>query len=178
MATKALTQGTIETPTDERLARAAGYVLTHGRGRQKRHTMMDDNLGRLVLKKILSQDQYVALQRYALHWYHAGLAGVLSSFDLNRVRTLSAGLVYGLVGSERTIMHKRWYYDARLAIGETQAYVADMVACHDYPLHAAGVVLGYASEHRGRDAARQLLAEAGSRLHQFWLELDKRPRKG
>ena len=52
--------------------------------------------------------------------------------------------------------------------------ISDMVACHDYPLAAAAVVLGYASPYRGRTRAGELLAEAGNRLDEFWRQIDRR----
>jgi hypothetical protein len=164
-----------EVPTDQRLAQAAGYYRESGTTRRaRRYVMLDDNLSRLLLRKQLSQEQYVALQRYALHWYAGGLAGSLSSFDLDRIRAMNPSGMGGLARNERELMHKKIYRDARLAIGEEPAYVADMVACHDYPLHAAGVVMGYASPHRGREKARELLALAGGRLDAFWQASDKR----
>jgi len=137
---------------------------------------MDDNLGRLVLRKLLTQQQFSALQRYAVHWYLGGFAGALSSFDLDRIRAINPGAIGGLARSERELTHKKIYRDAKLSIGEQPAYVAEMVACHDYPLAAAGVILGYASPYRGRQHAGELLAEAGNRLEQFWQVIDKRAR--
>ena len=164
-----------EIPTNERLARAAGYyVQTGATRRNRRYVMMDDNLGRLVFRKQLSQQQYVALQRYALHWYAGGLAGALSSFDLDRIRAMNPSGMGGLARNERELTHKKIYRDARLSIGEEPAYVADMVACHDYPLHAAGVALGFASPSRGRERAGEQLKLAGERLDAFWRVIDKR----
>jgi len=166
---------TIEMPTVQRLSRAEGYFQQTGATRAtRRYVMMDDNLSRLILRKQLSQEQYVALQRYALHWYAGGLAGALTTFDLDRIRAMNPTAMGGLARSERELTHKRIYRDARLAIGEEPAYVADMVACHDYPLHAAGVVMGYASPSRGREKARELLGLAGERLNAFWIASDKR----
>jgi hypothetical protein len=166
-----------EMPTDQRLAQADGhYVQTGQTRRTRRFVMMDDNLGRLALRRQLTDLQYEALKRYAYHWYLGGFAGALSTFDLDRVRAFHPASMAGLARSERELHHKKIYRDAKLSIGEQPAYVADMVACHDYPLHAAGVVLGYASPYRGRQKAAELLAEAGNRLDGFWTSQDKRKR--
>src|SRR5215472_13633475 len=164
-----------EQPTPERLTQAQGFFTQTGNARSnRRYQMQDDNLGRLVIRKTIDQNQYRALQRYALHWYAGGLAGTLSSFDLDRIRALNPAAMGGLARSERELDHKRLYQDAKMAIGHHPAYVADMVACHDYPLAAAGVVLGYASPYRGRLRAGELLAEAGDRLDRFWQDVDRR----
>ena len=162
-------------PTPERFQRAEGNFTQTGTTRsQRRYQMKDDNLGRLVIRKIITEQQFAALQRYAIHWYSAGLAGALSSFDLDRIRAMNPASMGGLARSERELTHKRIYHDARLAIGADVAYVADMVACHDYPLAAAAVVLGYASPYRGRTRAGELLAEAGNRLDAFWQQIDRK----
>ena len=163
-----------ELPTPERFQRAEGNFTQTGATRSsRRYQMKDDNLGRLVIRKTITEQQFAALQRYAIHWYSAGLAGALSSFDLDRIRAMNPASMGGLARSERELTHKRIYHDARLAIGADVAYVADMVACHDYPLAAAAVVLGYASPYRGRLKAGELLAQAGDRLDQFWQSRDK-----
>jgi hypothetical protein len=166
-----------ETPTSERLKRAEGYYTQAGPSRvRRRFVMMDDNLGRLVMHRQLTQQQFSALQRYAVHWYLAGFAGALASFDLDRICAMTPGGSGGLARSERQLTHQRIYRDAKLSLGHEHASVADMVACHDYPLVAAGAALGFASPFRGRLKARELLAEAGSRLDRFWQIIDKRAR--
>jgi hypothetical protein len=163
-----------ELPTPERFQHAEGNFTQTGTTRsQRRYQMKDDNLGRLVIRKTITEQQFAALQRYAVHWYSAGLAGSLSSFDLDRIRAMNPAAMGGLARNERELTHKRIYHDARLAIGADVAYIADMVACHDYPLAAAAVVLGYASPYRGRLKAGELLAQAGDRLDQFWQSRDK-----
>ena len=174
VAEKLIIDQLFELPTPERFQRAEGNFTQTGTTRsQRRYQMKDDNLGRLVIRKIISEQQFAALQRYAVHWYSAGLAGSLSSFDLDRIRAMNPAAMGGLARSERELTHKRIYHDARLAIGSDVAYIADMVACHDYPLAAAAVVLGYASPYRGRLKAGELLAQAGDRLDQFWQSRDK-----
>jgi len=174
-AEKLIIDQLFELPTPERFQRAEGNFTQTGATRsQRRYQMKDDNLGRLVIRKTITEQQFAALQRYAIHWYSAGLAGALSSFDLDRIRAMNPASMGGLARSERELTHKRIYHDARLAIGADVAYIADMVACHDYPLAAAAVVLGYASPYRGRTRAGELLAEAGNRLDEFWRQIDRR----
>jgi hypothetical protein len=168
-------------PTPQRLNHAtqAGtkcYLETGQARANRRYTMMDDNLGRLVLRKQLTETQFSALQRYAIHWYLGGLAGSLGSFDMDRIRAANPAALGGLARSESELHHRKIYQSARAEIGGWRAYIADMVACNDYPLAAAGIVLGYASPYRGRARAGEMLQDAGSRLEHFWNKFDKRAR--
>jgi len=135
--------------------------------------MMDDNLGRLALQKLITEQQYKALQRYAVHWYAGGMAGALSSFDLDRIRAINPGVLGGLARNERELTHKRLYQDARLSIGAERARIADHVACYDGSLVSAGTLLGYASPFRGRQAAARILIEAADWLDRFWQVIDR-----
>jgi len=166
----------MEGPTSDRLKRSEGYFTPGGEGRNRRFTMMDDNLGRLLLRKNISQQQYSALQRYAVHWYAAGFAGALSTFDLDRIRAANPSAMGGLARNEKELNHKQIYRSARIAIGEEPAHVADLVACRDYPLMTVGALMGFASQSRGRARAGQLLLEAADQLDGFWQRFDRRPR--
>ena len=99
-----------ETPTSERLKRAEGYYTQAGPSRaRRRFVMMDDNLGRLVLHRQLTQQQFSALQRYAVHWYLAGFAGALASFDLDRIRAMAPG-GFGLKAAIQSSVTRRLVY--------------------------------------------------------------------
>ena len=165
---------TIEGPTSDRLRRSEGHFTERGTGRERRFHMLDDNLSRLFTQKVISQDQLFALQRYAVHWYAAGFAGALTTFDLQRIRAVNPAAMGGLARNEKELNHKRIYYTARQAMTEQPAQVADLVACNDHPLMTVGSMLGYASRGKGRAAAGQLLTEAADQLGDFWRKFDKR----
>ena len=157
-----------EGPTAERLRHAGEFHVTTGRARsQKRTTMVDDALGKALHKQIIAADEYSALSKYALHWLAGGLAGHVSSVDLNRVLATSSSLA----SSERSLYHRQLYHQAHHAIGTRPAYVADQVACYDRSLTTVGVFLGYRSTWHGREKAIELLREAGYRLVKFWDDL-------
>ena len=157
-------------PTEERLKRAGDYFTMVGRARSKHITMLDDALGKALVKQIIQPDEYHGLRRYALHWVAGGLLGHLSSIDLNRG---SCDLVSnsGLAVTERQIYHRDLFHRAHDAIGLRPAFVADQVACYEVEITKVGTMLGYRSAWRGREKAIELLREAGYRLVKFWDEL-------
>ena len=155
-------------PTAERLRHAGEFHVTTGRARsQKRTTMVDDALGKALHKQIIAPDEYSALSKYALHWLAGGLAGHVSSVDLNRVLATSSSLA----SSERSLYHRQLYHQAHDHLGKRPAFVADLVACYDYPIGKVGLLLGYQSLYRGREKAIEILRDAGYRLVKFWDDL-------
>jgi hypothetical protein len=138
--------------------------------------MMDNNLDRLAKANKITEQQLNALQRYAAHWYLAGFAGTLNSCDLNRIKVAAAAAHSGLTGSERQVMYRMIYLEARGKLGYSYGAVADMVACYDHPLEIAGLAMGYASPYRARQAATAALVKAANGLSDFWSKFDKRAR--
>jgi hypothetical protein len=162
-------------PTDERLNHAGGFLHKTGRGKSNiRYSMLDDSLGRAWMRQKISDEEYSALKRYALHWLAGGLQGSLNSIDLDRVFAFDPALMSGLAKSERQQDHRDAYRDAKAAIGKRLGVVADQVACAGTSLSDLGLMLGYHSKAHGRYHAAQALAEAGYRLGRWWKDQDKR----
>jgi hypothetical protein len=162
-------------PTSERLRHAGEFCSIVGRSRSSRRiTMLDDALGRALVKKNIQPEEYSALKRYALHWLAGGLMGQLGSVDLNRIMVFDPGSMSGLAKSEAQSDHRRLYHAARERIGTRPALVADHVACFDTPLSDVGTILGYRSTYHGKVKAIEILSDAGYRLGQFWHEMAKR----
>ncbi|MET4628413.1 hypothetical protein ABIB83_005446 [Bradyrhizobium sp. I1.8.5] len=156
-------------PTAERLSKAGEFFQLVGRSRSTRRiTMMDDPLGRSLMRRVLSAVEYHALRRYALHWAAAGLQGPLNSVDLNRVYAFDPSQMSGLARTEAQLDHKRTYYAAKQAIGFRPSYVADQVACFGRGLQETGESLGMRSPYRARQKAAELLSDAGHRLSAFF----------
>ena len=155
-------------PTPERLQHAGTYFTAVGRARKKHITMLDDALGKALVKQIIQPEEYSGLRRYALHWTAGGLLGHLSSIDLNHIVAFDP---HALASSERQIYHRDLYHQAHDAIGIKPSFVADQVACYDSSITDVGIMLGYKSRWRGRERAIELLREAGYRLVKFWDEL-------
>jgi hypothetical protein len=135
--------------------------------------MLDDALGRAWMRQKISGEEYAALKRYALHWLAGGLQGPLQSVDLNRIYAFDPGAMSGLAQTERQQDHRDAYHGARTAIGVRPAIVADQVACYDRSLGVVGLMLGYQSPYHAREAAREILSDAGYRLGQFWKDRDR-----
>ena len=133
--------------------------------------MLDDALGRALLRKKIQPDEYSALRRYALHWLAGGLQGHLGSVDLNRIYSFDPQQMSGLANSEAQCDHRQFYYQARESIGTRRAYVADQVACLDVRLAQVGADLGFRTIWRGRAKAAEILSDAGYRLAKFWESL-------
>lgn len=125
------------------------------------------------MRRKISGEEYSALRRYALHWLAGGLQGPMQSVDLNRIFTFDPTSMSGLAKTERQQDHRDAYRAARCSIGRRPAMVADQVACYDSSLLAVGIMLGYRSPHHAREAAREVLSDAGYRLGQFWKERDR-----
>ncbi|QIO34344.1 hypothetical protein [Bradyrhizobium sp. 1(2017)] len=156
-------------PTQERLAKAGEFFNVAGRSRSSRRiTMMDDPLGRSLMRRIISPLEYSSLRRYALHWAAAGLQGPLNSVDLNRIYAFDPGAMSGLAKTEAQLHHKQTYYGAKQAIGFRPSFVADQVACFGRGLQETGESLGMRSPYRARQKAAELLSDAGHRLCAFF----------
>jgi hypothetical protein len=161
-------------PTAERLHRAQGCFTIAGRSRSSRRiSMLDDSLGRAWMRRWISDEECAGLRRYALHWLAGGLCGPMPSVDLNRIYAHDPSAMSGLAKTEKQQDHREAYYAARCDMGRRPAAVADHVALYDFPLREVGFMLGYRSAAHAREAARELLSEAGHRLFRFWKDRDR-----
>lgn len=161
-------------PTAERYRHAEGCFVIAGQSRSARRiSMLDDALGKAWMRRKISGEEFSALRRYALHWLAGGLQGPMCSVDLNRIYSFDPASMSGLAKTEAQADHRAAYHAARAAIGIRPAFVADHVACFDYPLVTVGTMLGYRSAWHGRDEARKLLSDAGYRLAKIWDDRDK-----
>ena len=161
-------------PTQERIRQAMGFFTVAGRGRKERKfTMLDDALGRALMRSQIRAEDYSALRRYAVHWHAGGLAGPLSSVDLDRIYAIDPTGATRLARTEAQAAHRQAYYAARQELGRKLAWIADHVACFDTSLAVVGRCLGYRSAAHGRTRAAELLAEAGAVLLSFWGKRDR-----
>ena len=161
-------------PTQQRLDHAGEFIISTGTSRSsRRHILHDDALGRAWMRQKISDEEYYALTRYAHHWASGGLRGAMQSVDLDRVYSFDPSAMSGLAKSEAQADHRAAYHEARQSIGARPAMVADSVACFDMRLVEVGLKLGYHSEAHAREAARQVLSEAGYRLGRFWKERER-----
>lgn len=156
-------------PTEERLGMGAGAFDVGGDDRGVRtYIFADSPLGRMFKAKRIDPIEFTALQRYKHHWYHAGLEISMASVDLNRVFASDPGSMSGMAKSEKQAHHRQQYRGARELIGHRPGIVVDNVVCAEWPLHIAGHSIGYDSPYRARQAATEILRDAGYRLAKLW----------
>jgi hypothetical protein len=166
-------------PTDERKAHASvgkeEFFEAVGRAKsERRTTMLDNTLGRALMRRNVSEQEYHALRRYGDHWLNGGLCGPLRSVDLDRIYAVNLSGMSGLARSEWEKDHRDTYYAARQEIGFRLGWVADHAACYDTSMTELGRMMGYRSDAHGRERGLELLREAGYRLGRFWAERDRR----
>ena len=156
-------------PTPERLRRSEGFFEIGGDKRTgQRFAMRDAPLGRALVRQKISIEEFSGLKKYALHWSAGGLQGHLNSVDLNRIYAFDPGSMSGLARSEAQADHRQLYHRAHEHLGRRPAFVADCVACFEISLEIVGDALGFRSRYRAREAALEILRDAGYRLAVFW----------
>lgn len=156
-------------PTEERMGKAAGAFDIGGEHHGIRtYIFADSPLGRMFKRRGIDPIEFTALQRYKHHWYHGGLLSSVGSVDLNRIFASDPSNMTGMAKSERQAFHRQQYRAARDLIGHRPGIVVDNVVCAEWPLHIAGHSIGYESPFRARQAASEMLRDAGHRLAKFW----------
>jgi hypothetical protein len=165
----------IEAPTPERLRHAGAtkkfpgfFEIGGDRRTGYRYSMRDTPLGRALMRQKLSTEEFSGLKKYAIHWFAGGLQGHLNSMDLNRIYAFDPAGMSGLAQSEAQADHRQAYYQAREHLGRRPAFVADCVACFEISLDVVGDALGFRSPYRAREAALEILRDAGGRLVTLW----------
>src|SRR5436190_18775150 len=118
-------------PTPERLRRAGPDVA---RGHSGQITMRDSPLERAFARNALTPEQYSAGQKYRHHWYHAGLADPLRSFDLDRIFAPDLGAYSGMARTEGQHFQRQRYREAVQALGKIGAHVLEWAVCLEVPL--------------------------------------------
>jgi hypothetical protein len=156
-------------PTKERLEKTEGfYTIGDDEQGNKIYTVRAAPLERMYARKAISGPEYAALQKYRLHWYHAGLEASLSSIDLDRVFGSDPSGMSGMAKSERQVHHRKEWRRAREIIGHQTGIVVDNVVCYEWKLEIAGFAIGYKSRYRARQEATNRLREAGYTLSRYW----------
>jgi hypothetical protein len=159
----------IQGPTEERKRHAGGFFELAGEDRaSQKYTMQDSPLDRMRARDAIDPKEYAALRKYAHHWYHGGLQGSVSSMDLNRVFASDPLSMSGMAKSEGQAHHRQQYRDARKLLGHRPGIVVDNVVCAEWSLEIAGHSIGYGSPYRARQAATEILRDAGYRLAKLW----------
>lgn len=169
-----------EGPTPERIAKAQNH-FTIGDDKQgtRIYHFHDTSLDRLYSRlarhsKGRGQEEgirseYVALQRYRMHWHYGGLEIPLGSVDLNRIFASDPSNMSGMAKTEKQAHHRRLYREARELLGWKPHIVVENIVCADSSIEAAGWSIGrFTSRTSARDGAEKILRECARKLAKHW----------
>jgi uncharacterized protein DUF6456 len=152
-------------PTPERKRRAGADME---RGDTGQITMRDSPLERALTRNVISQEQYSAGQKYRHHWFHAGLAGHLSTIDLSGIFKTDLDAFTGMAQSELQYFHRQRYREAAAAVGKIGLHVLDWAVCRETALEHVGYTLGWSSRAQAYAAAAERMKTALDELCRLW----------
>jgi hypothetical protein len=152
-------------PTPERRRRAGADFE---RGDTGQITMRDSPLERALARKIITQEQYSAGQKYRHHWYHAGLAGQITSIDFNRIFGKEFGGFSGMARTESQLFHRQRHREAADAVGKIGMHVLEWAVCRETVLEQVGYSLGWNSRPQAYAAAAERMKTALDDLCRLW----------
>ena len=151
-------------PTKARLRKAGDdYTIGDATGA---YTLRDAPLERMSQRKVLDEKQYNALNKYRIHWYHAGIAGNVGAMDPNRV--FSSVGSFGLGNTERQVFHLQQYQRGVTDLGIRRSSIVEMVICHERTLEEAGRRLEWGNKAQAIAAATEVLRDSADRLCKIW----------
>jgi hypothetical protein len=154
-------------PTAERIAKAQShYTVGDDKQGTRIYHFHDTTIDRLYSRLARGREatgsvraEYVALQKYRLHWHRAGLECSLGSVDLNRVFASDPGSMSGMAKTEGQAHHRKQYREARDMlenrdmIGWKAHIVVENVMCAEISLEQAGWSIGSFNSRTARDGA-------------------------
>jgi len=152
-------------PTRERMQRAGTDFV---RGASGQITMRDSPLERALARKLITQEQYSAAQKYRHHWYHAGLCDPLAKVDLSRIFAADFGVFSGMAKTETQVFHRQRYREAVQATGKIGSHVLEWTVCREMGLEQAGYALGWSGRAQAYAAAAERMKVALEQLCELW----------
>ena len=152
-------------PTPERKRRAGADME---RGDTGQITMRDSPLERAFSRSVITQEQYSAGQKYRHHWFHAGLAGRLSTIDLSGIFKTDLDVFTGMAQSEIQFFHRQRCREAAQAVGKIGLHVLDWAVCRETALEHVGYTLGWSSRAQAYAAAAERMKTALDELCRLW----------
>jgi Domain of unknown function (DUF6456) len=152
-------------PTGERMRRAGSDFE---RGDSGAITMRDSPLERALARKLITQEQYSAAQKFRHHWYHAGLCDPVAAIDLSRIFASDFGVFSGMAKTETQVFHRQRYREAVQAIGKIGAHVLEWSVCREMRLEQVGYSLGWSARAQAYAAAAERMKAALEELCKLW----------
>lgn len=167
-------------PTRERMAKAGTDFEIGGDDRAgKVIRIMDAPLDRMRSRAMIGAKEYEALNKYRIHWWHAGMSGHLRSPEIDRIFAdpLSSS---GMPSTERQAHHRQQFRKARAKFATADSIdaattenhkmliVLDNVLLSEQSLEVAGYAVGCKSRYRARERSKELLCKAADILVNHW----------
>lgn len=159
-----------EGPTRERLAHAQNHYEIGGdtRGGLKLTTMRDSPIERALARRVITQSQYDAAMKFKNHWFRGGMAGTISSLDMDRVFASDVGSFSHMPKSEAQVFHRQQYRKAVEELGNLSAAVVESIVCNEVSFTDIGAKFGWGSKYRGIEAAEKFLRDSLQQLVRLW----------
>lgn len=156
-------------PTDERLAKAAGYFETaDSRGSAGTMTMRDCPLERALSRGQITRQEYEAAIKFRHHWFHAGMAGQVSSLDLDRIFARDFSTMGHMAKTEQQAFHRQKFREAMDEMGEKNALAVEYAVCAEIEFDQIGRKFGYKNDPQARAAALAHMQSGLYRLTKLW----------
>lgn len=156
------------TPERERHANGASEWGRDERDRKTVRTMRDSPLERMLMRGVITGEQYRAAEKYRLHWYRAGLSSPLQSIDLNRIFASDESAFSGMAKTEAQAFHRQQFRIAMETVGVISAAVLNAVVCDEKNLEEAGAKLGWSAKPQAIAAATERMKYALDQLCSHW----------
>lgn len=156
------------TPERERHAAGASEWGRDERDRKTVRTMRDSPLERMLMRGVITPQQYRAGEKYRLHWYRAGLSSPLQTIDLNRIFSNDDAGFSGMAKTEAQAFHRQQFRIAVGVVGAISAALLDAVICAEKNLDEAGTKLGWNAKPQAIAAATERTKYALDQLCSHW----------
>lgn len=156
-------------PTTERLRHAENqFEVAETRGSAGTMTMRDCPLERVWGRKQITDQEYQAGIKFRHHWFHAGMAGQISSLDLNRVFARDLSSMGHMAKTERQAFHRQKYREACDEMGQRQSSAVEDCVCAEIEFEKIGRKFGFNNDPQARACAVTLIRDGLYRLAILW----------
>lgn len=153
-------------PTNARMRKADGDFVRGGATRTVQ--VRDAPLERMWTRKVLTEKQYNGLNKYRIHWYHAGMAGKMGALDPEHIFASDISNFSGLAKTERQVFHQQQYRKGVQKLGLRKSTIVEMVVCQEQLLEDAGRRLSWGNKSQAIAAATEVLRGAAEELCEMW----------
>jgi hypothetical protein len=156
-------------PTPERLRHAGNaYEVAESRGSAGTMTMRDCPLERAFGRGQLEEREYQAGIKFRHHWFHAGMAGQITSLDMDRVFARDLSSMGHMPKSEKQLFHRQRYREACDEMGQRQSQAVEDCVCAEIEFEKIGRKFGFNNDPQARACAVTLIRDGLYRLAKIW----------